>query len=354
MPEQEPEQVQSEPVHTRLRRLIASKKVEFNNRQWREELQKHGVDVSIATISRDLTGQTPDIPKARLDAYAKILRVPFKYLATEEDLRAQIRQPNPPSQDGELSVKYWAFCPYKCCPTARWAVWKQTGEPAKFHDHGWFNAEEEGRYCRRCGTELVKECRTCKKQKIEHRGDLYCGTCGERFAETTIIAPHELWKRTMEDRKHYTQEQQLELLRMALWRLQDSQFDTPLDLMDDLASCVAGQLVLLQAKLQNRSALKMQNTDLRHLKNLHDTVECLRDTMTDLMSAVRASNKEFFTELEMRSHPDAKEARLEAWREHQRQKEQEKIAQGMIEPSEAGDAVVEFRPPEEHDIDIPF
>lgn len=131
-----PEEMQkSETVGARLKRIIQAKKLnELSCREWGQRLQAYGHAPSEATISRDLRWDTQKIPMQRLGQWAKVLDVPLKQLVNKQELDDQIRQPKPPSQEVVQSAKYWAFCPYRHCPSASWAVWKHTGEPAKFRD----------------------------------------------------------------------------------------------------------------------------------------------------------------------------------------------------------------------------
>jgi hypothetical protein len=351
-----PEEMQkAEAVGARLRQLIQAKKLEeYSCRQWRERLQKFGEAPSEATISRDLRWDTQKIPIQRLQLWAKAIGVPVKQLVSAEQLARQMLQPKQLSEKIVQSVKYWAFCPHRHCPSAGWAIWKQTGAPAEFRDYGWFNAEEEGRYCRRCGTELVKECRTssCKKKKIENRGDLYCGTCGKGFAENLILAPYELWNRAInDDWKYYTRKQQFDLLSMTLEQLKKSDVDSPLDLTADVAKWLEYQVQWLEEKLHS-NGLAASLEDLWYLVKLEIGIQKLHDTMLPLMSAVRASNKEYFVELDSAALKALQKEGHEKWERECQKKEQEKIAQGMIEPSVPGDASVEVPPPKERE--IPF
>ena len=346
-----PEEMQkSETVGARLKRLIQAKKLDkLSYREWRERLQKHGQPPSEATISRDLRWDTQKIPIQRLELWAKAIGIPIKQLVNREELADQMRQPKPPKQEVVQAAKYWAFCPYKHCPTGSWAVWKQTGEPAKFRDYGWFNAEEEGRFCRKCGTELVKGCRTQScKQRIENRGDLYCGKCGKRFAETAVIAPQELWNRAVDDDwKHYTSEQQAELLENTLLRLH-TDFNPPVGVTEKLAKC------LEHCVLSTKRRLRPDGMIREHLKSLHmleSVVRRLNEMVPPLMSAVRVSNPAYFATPDR--EPDGNEEWHKAWQENLRKSGQGSDGQGdVIEPSEAGDVAVQVPPPEEPD--IPF
>jgi len=359
-----PEEMQKpETVGARLKRLIQTKKLEeLSYRQWRERLQKHGQAPSQSTISRDLQWDTQKIPPQRLELYAKVIGVSVKQLVSREELERQMLQPKLPSQNLVQSAKYWAFCPYKHCSTASWAIWKKTGDLAKFRDYGWFNAEEEGRYCGKCGTGLVRECRTpdCRKKKIEHRGDLYCGTCGKQYAESAVVAPHELYLRAMcDDWTHYKRDEQVELLKHALWRLQHKDFaDPPLDLTADLAECLENAVSMADRRLRaDGSAPKMLDEELSNFATLERVFQKLQNIVPPLASAVEASNQKFFADRERwraewarrrESGPDLEE------RKRRREREQEKIAQGVIEPSEAENIAEAVQVPPPDEPEIPF
>jgi hypothetical protein len=353
-----PEETQKQqPVGARLKQLITGKNLgNLTCREWRQRLQKFGKAPSQATISRDLQWDNEEIPVHRAAMWAKAIGVPLNRLVDKKELNSQMHQPTPPDEKVVQSVKYWAFCPYKHCSTASWAIWKKTGELAKFRDYGWFNADEEGHYCRRCGTELVKECRTpsCEKRRIENRGDLYCGKCGKRFAETAVIAPQELYLRAMcDDWTHYKREEHVALLKQTLWRLQHKDFaDPPLDLTADLAECLEHAVHMADKKIRaDGSAPKMLDEELNTFVKLERVSQKLQNIVPPLVVAVKTSNQEFFEEREKwrrESGPDLEDRKR--WQEI----EEAKIAQGLIEPSEAENIAEAVQVPPPDEPEIPF
>ena len=174
--------------------------------------------------------------------------------------------------------------------------------------------------------------------------------------------------------KHYTREQQLELLQDALGRLQ-LDFDVPLALTAKLADCLGSCVrtaekipLALTAKLADclgscvrtvekklrpeGSAPTIEYTDVRHLKNLRRIVQDLTDVVPPLVGAIEVSNPEYFVEPDPEAKEQARKSRVERLAVERMREELKKIGQGMFEPSETGDAVVEVPPPEEPD--IPF
>lgn len=138
------------------------------------ELAKE-IGVSQSTISRLESGQQPPEDARMLSRLARALELPLSELLEGTEVPAHLST--------ELTSRFWAFCPNPFCnrnrirgnpdePAVQWAS-EQPYDATEF---------ESTNYCSKCGTELAKQCPSCKKPLTE-RGTRYCVTCGERITE---------------------------------------------------------------------------------------------------------------------------------------------------------------------------
>jgi transcriptional regulator with XRE-family HTH domain len=136
--------------------------------------------VSQATISRvEKQEQTANIKT--LAKIARALGVGLSELVPAESLNS----------DGDDADSFYAFCENPLCarnklklengnPSVFWESWQQ------YRNAAW----SEANFCRTCGTELMKECRSCNKRFLE-KGGRFCTRCG---TENTTRPSEKEWE----------------------------------------------------------------------------------------------------------------------------------------------------------------
>ncbi len=132
--------------------------------------------VSQASISRiEKEEQQPD-----LKTFAKIaqaLEVELSEIVSEELLNDLLGQTN--------QEYFYAFCPNPFCDKNETGLQKDGKTPLVFWSSGsshHVNRYDETNFCSRCGTDLVKECPSCKR-KLEDQGSRYCISCGCKITD---------------------------------------------------------------------------------------------------------------------------------------------------------------------------
>lgn len=82
------------------------------------------------------------------------------------------------------SSTFYAFCPNPFCEANRIGLAKN-GKPTLWWSSGsHYDIDRFGEinFCSKCGTQLVKECPSCKK-KLRESGSRYCQTCGTKVTD---------------------------------------------------------------------------------------------------------------------------------------------------------------------------
>lgn len=141
-------------------------------------------EVSQATISRLEKGEQ-EINVKTLAKIARALDVELTELAPPDVLNSKAA-----AQDG-----FYAFCPNPFCRLNRRQL--ENGEATVRFSSGSSHASGEWteiNFCRSCGTDMVKECPSCKLRLKEHAR--FCTRCGHEL--TSRPTPEE-WKQIREE-----------------------------------------------------------------------------------------------------------------------------------------------------------
>ena len=79
---------------------------------------------------------------------------------------------------------FYAFCPNPICGSNEHGRSRDGGFFIRWRSGSSYEAEQfdEVNYCGLCGTELVKECPSCKK-RLKNRADRYCVACGSPLSD---------------------------------------------------------------------------------------------------------------------------------------------------------------------------
>jgi transcriptional regulator with XRE-family HTH domain len=146
--------------------------------------------VSQATISRlEKEEQKPDLKL--LGKIAQALEVELSEIVPEDLLNSLLGQTH--------QEAFYAFCPNPFCERnetglnkdgTAFVMWKS----GQRHHVERYN---EVNFCTRCGTDLVKECPSCKRM-LEDQGSRYCISCGSKITERPT---EEEWKQITETEK---------------------------------------------------------------------------------------------------------------------------------------------------------
>jgi DNA-binding XRE family transcriptional regulator len=129
--------------------------------------------VSQATVSRLEASEKHPTDVRLLAKLAKALETPLsELLPAGSDL---------PFRYGE---QFYAFCPNPFCSLNRTGIDKEGVPFVSWTSTTSYPSNEfdEVNYCATCGTELVKDCPSCKRRFDQQRTN-YCVTCGERVSD---------------------------------------------------------------------------------------------------------------------------------------------------------------------------
>jgi transcriptional regulator with XRE-family HTH domain len=131
--------------------------------------------VSQATISRLESLESPPSDIRLLSRIAKAVKRPLSDFL--------------PEQGSSCDTEFWAFCPNPRCPDNK-RVWISDEDPVLIKWDSWAgypSAEfDETYFCPSCGTELVKECPSCKRRFPRKGKNNFCVKCGQTiFANPT-------------------------------------------------------------------------------------------------------------------------------------------------------------------------
>lgn len=133
-------------------------------------------DVSQASISR--IEKEEQQPELKLFAkIAKALNVELSEIVPEELLNELLGQ--------TYQEQFYAFCPNPFCDKNGTGLNKSTGKPFVLWNSGTshhIDRYDESNFCSRCGTDLVKECPSCKR-KLEDKGSRFCISCGSKISD---------------------------------------------------------------------------------------------------------------------------------------------------------------------------
>ncbi|MGD2252764.1 MAG: helix-turn-helix domain-containing protein [Anaerolineales bacterium] len=143
--------------------------------------------VSQATISRFEKGES----QPSLQVLAKIAR------ALNMDVREIIPQERLDQIFGfEPLEKFYAFCPNPLCPRNEYGRDSEGTDYIRWRSGSTYSIDryQEVNFCPRCGTDLVKECKSCGKL-LELEASRYCISCGK---ELTNRPTKEEWKKITE------------------------------------------------------------------------------------------------------------------------------------------------------------
>jgi DNA-binding XRE family transcriptional regulator len=146
------------------------------------------IGVSQATISRLEAAESCPTDIRLLSKIAKALNEPLNALVPEQFLEQLL-----PNFYGET---FSAFCPNPFCDLNAHGL-DATGAVAvswKSWDKYDSSRFDEVNFCHRCGTELVKDCPSCK-HRFDQKSAQFCMTCGTRITSRPTA---EEWKKLHE------------------------------------------------------------------------------------------------------------------------------------------------------------
>lgn len=161
----------------RMENLSAQKIATFRKRKKLSQSKLAELaDVSQASISRiEKEEQQPD-----LKLYAKIaqaLKVELSEIVPEELLNELLGQ--------AYQENFYAFCPNPFCDKNKTGLYENTYKAYVLWNSGsshHIDRYDETNFCSRCGTDLVKECPSCKR-KLEDQGSRFCISCGSKITD---------------------------------------------------------------------------------------------------------------------------------------------------------------------------
>jgi transcriptional regulator with XRE-family HTH domain len=144
--------------------------------------------VSQASISRiEKDEQQPDL---RLYAkIAKALKIDLSEIVPSGLLDQLLGQ--------DYNESFYAFCPNPFCNKNSFYINKQDGKPyVTWNSGSTFRTDlyDKVNFCSGCGTDLVKECPSCK-QRLQDRGTRFCISCGSKISDRPT---KEEWKQIEE------------------------------------------------------------------------------------------------------------------------------------------------------------
>lgn len=150
--------------------------------------------VSQATISRlEKEEQQPDLKL--LAKIAPALDVELSEIVPEELLNNLLGQ--------TYQEYFYVFCPNPLCERNEVGIQKDGSPYARWKSGHTYDMSryKEVNFCTRCGTDLVKECPSCKRTLDQ--GSRFCISCGSKITERPT---KEEWKRITDIAKAETDE----------------------------------------------------------------------------------------------------------------------------------------------------